>query len=67
VYSINSDNGVNEMKTTVTSFDDAGNILAVYIFKSFDEATDFVGNYDLNVGNMRDDAISRITIEKEEI
>ncbi len=55
------------MKTTVTSFDDAGNILAVYIFKSFDEATDFVGNYDLNVGNMRDDAITRITIETEEI
>ena len=55
--------------TKVTSFDATGNILAVYIFNSFDEATDFVGNYDLNEGNIRaafwDDPIVRITIEKE--
>tara|TARA_R100000781_G_C4060268_1_gene120767 strand:+ start:309 stop:467 length:159 start_codon:yes stop_codon:yes gene_type:complete len=50
--------------TKVTSFDATGNILAVYIFDSFDEATDFVGNYDLNEGNIRDEAIIRITIEK---
>tara|TARA_Y100001963_G_scaffold99615_1_gene137125 strand:+ start:274 stop:438 length:165 start_codon:yes stop_codon:yes gene_type:complete len=53
------------MDTVVTTFDKHHTILAKYIFQSFDEACDFVGNYDLKTGNIRNEDIQRIIIEEE--
>ena len=51
------------MDTVVTTFDKHNAVLAKYIFTSFDEACDFVGNYDLQTGNIQAEEIERITIE----
>ena len=51
------------MDTVVTTFDKHNAVLAKYIFASFHEARDFVGNYDLETGNIRDENIEKITIE----
>lgn len=50
---------------TITTYDAKGAILAKFIFDSFADALTFAGNYELDSGNMRDDAIHRVSIVDE--
>ena len=49
--------------TVVTTYDAKNEILAKYIFETFEQACTFVGNYDLDAGNIRDVAVHQITIQ----